>query len=178
MPSPHELSPPPTPTLTAASLLAELKTQSPEIQKCIDSLFRTPTSTQLKPNQPLSPKDLYNPAFWKADFKINLTKDEVDALLKGTIPAINYGGQGGRVWDRGMITQSGSHLRALTEELEARFLDLEQALREMPEDLRFRPSKPQNETKFPAADLEALKRGFYNFAARGPSVMEQMVQDG
>ncbi|KAK1069896.1 hypothetical protein LTR74_004527 [Friedmanniomyces endolithicus] len=178
MPSPHELSPPPTPTLTAASLLAELKTQSPEIQKCIDSLFRTPTSTQLKPNQPLTPKDLYNPAFWKADFKINLTKDEVDALLKGTIPAINYGGQDGRVWDRGMITQSGSHLRALTEELEARFLDLEQALREMPEDLRFRPSKPQNETKFPAADLEALKRGFDNFAARGPSVMEQMVQDG
>ncbi|KAK0313671.1 hypothetical protein LTR01_001928 [Friedmanniomyces endolithicus] len=178
MPSPHELSPPPTPTLTAASLLAELKTQSPEIQKCIDSLFRTPTSTQLKPNQPLTPKDLYNPAFWKADFKINLTKDEVDALLKGTIPAINYGGQDGRVWDRGMITQSGSHLRALTEELETRFLDLEQALRDMPEDLRFRPSKPQNEMKFPAADLEALKRGFDNFAARGPSVMEQMVQDG
>ncbi|KAK1077105.1 hypothetical protein LTR33_008371 [Friedmanniomyces endolithicus] len=178
MPSPHELSPPPTPTLTAASLFAELKTQSPEIQKCIDSLFRTPTSTQLKPNQPLTPKDLYNPAFWKADFKINLTKDEVDALLKGTIPAINYGGQDGRVWDRGMITQSGSHLRALTEELESRFLDLEQALREMPEDLRFRPSKPQNEIKFPAADLEALKRGFDNFAARGPSVMEQMVQDG
>ncbi|TKA80267.1 hypothetical protein B0A55_03046 [Friedmanniomyces simplex] len=178
IPSPHEPSPPPTPTLTAASLLAELKSQSPEIQNCIDSLFRTPTSTQLKPGQPLTPKDLHNPAFWKADFKINLTKDEVEALLKGNIPAINYGGQEGRVWDRGMITQTGSHLRALTEELEARFLDLEHALREMPEDLRFRPSKPQNEMQFPGIDLEALKRSFDNFAARGPSVMEQMVQDG
>ncbi|KAK3637244.1 hypothetical protein LTR56_013782 [Elasticomyces elasticus] len=178
MPSPHEPSPPPTPTLTAASLLAELKNQSPELQKCIDSLFRTPTSTQYKPNQSITPKDLHNPAFWKADFKINLTKDEVDALLSGTIPAINYGGQEGRVWDRGMITSTGSHLRALTEELEARFLDLEQALREIPEEMRFRPSKPQNEIKFPDVDLEALKRSFDNMAARGPSVMEQMVQDG
>ena len=178
LPSPHEPSPPPTPTLTAASLLAELKSQAPEIQKCIDSLFRTPTSTHFKPGQNLTPKDLHNPAFWKADFKINLTKDEVDALLTGSIPAVNYGGQEGRVWDRGMITGSGSHLRALTDELEARFLELEQALREMPEDLRFRPSKPQNETKFPNVDLEALKRSFDNLAARGPSVMEQMVQDG
>ncbi|KAK3071143.1 hypothetical protein LTR53_009186 [Teratosphaeriaceae sp. CCFEE 6253] len=178
MPSPHELSPPPTPTLTAASLLAELKSQAPELQKCIDSLFRTPTSTHFKPGQNLSSKDLHNPAFWKADFKINLTKDEVDALLTGTLPAINYGGQEGRVWDRGMITQSGSHLRALTEELEARFLDLEHALREMPEALRFRPGKPQNELKFPNVDLESLKRSFDNLAARGPSVMEQMVQDG
>ncbi|EMC99739.1 hypothetical protein BAUCODRAFT_348426 [Baudoinia panamericana UAMH 10762] len=178
IPAPHEPSPPPTPTLTAASLLAELKAQAPEIQKCIDSLFRTPTSAHFKANQNISSKDLHNPAFWKSDWKINLTKDEVEALLRGTVPAVHYGGQDGRVWDRGMVTPSGAHLRALTEELEARFLDLEKALREMPEDLRFHPSKPQNEIKFPNIDLEALKRSFDNASTRGPSVMEQMVQDG
>lgn len=178
MPSPYEPSPPPTPTLTAAQLLAELKASAPEIQKCIDSLFRTPTSSQFKPGQHILPKDLQNPGGWKSDFKINLTKDEVDALLKGSMPAVNYGGQDGRIWDRGMITPTGAHLRALTEELEARFLDLEKALREMPDELRFRPSKPQNEMKFPNLDLEALKRQFENAGGRGVSVMEQMVQDG
>ncbi|KAK5113206.1 hypothetical protein LTR62_003542 [Meristemomyces frigidus] len=177
-----EPSPPPTPTLTAASLLAELKSQAPEIQKCLESLFRAPNSAQYKANQPISPKDLQNPAFWKSDFKINLTKDEVDALLKGTIPAINYGGNGGRVWDRGMVTSTGAHLRALTEELETRFLELERALRELPEELRFRYAKPQNEIRFPGIDLEGLKKGFGvdggdGRGGRGPSVMEQMVQD-
>lgn len=178
MPSPHEPSPPPTPTLTAAQLLSELKAQAPDIQKCIDSLFRTPTSTQFRPGQNITQKDLRHPEMWKSDFKINLTKDEVDALLKGTLPAIRYGGEDGRIWDRGMVTPTGAHLRALTEELEARFLDLEKALREMPEELRFRPSKPQNEIKFPNMDLENLKRQFENAGGRGVSVMEQMVQDG
>ncbi|KAK3678552.1 hypothetical protein LTR78_001850 [Recurvomyces mirabilis] len=193
VPAPHEPSPPPTPTLTAASLLADLKNQAPEIQKCLESLFRAPTNTTYKASQPISPKDLQNPAFWKSDFKINLTKDEVDALLKGAIPSISYGGQTGRVWDRGLVTQTGAHLRALTEELEQRFLDLEKALKEMPDELRFKYSKPQNEIRFPGIDLESLKRGFaadgaYGAGAgggqgggrgdRGPSVMEQMVQDG
>jgi CCR4-NOT transcription complex subunit 4 len=48
----------------------------------------------------------------------------------------------------------------------------------MPEELRFHPSKPQNDTKFPAIDLEDLKRQFENAGGRGVSVMEQMVQDG
>ncbi|KAK4549546.1 hypothetical protein LTR36_006543 [Oleoguttula mirabilis] len=178
MPSPHEPSPPPTPTLTAAQLLAELKSQAPEIQKCVDSLFRTPTSQQFKPGQNITQKDLRHPEMWKSDFKINLTRDEVDALLKGTLPAVHYGGQEGRIWDRGMVTPTGAHLRALTEELESRFLDLEQALRELPDELRFRPSKPQNEMRFPNMDLEALKRQFENAGGRGVSVMEQMVQDG
>ena len=182
VPSPHEPSPPPTPTLTAASLLAELKSQAPEIQKCIESLFRTPTTAHFKAGQTLTAKDAQGLPFGKSEFRINLTKDEVDALLKGTLPAVHYGGHDGRIWDRGMVTQTGAHLRALTEELEARFLDLEKALRDMPPDLRFRASKPQNETKFPHVDLEALKRGFENLGGangqRGPSVMEQMVQDG
>ena len=178
MPSPHEPSPPPTPTLTAAALLADLKMSAPEIQKCIDSLFRTPTSAQFKTDQKISAKDLQSPASWKHDFKINLTKDEVDALLKGTMPALHYGGTDGRIWDRGMITPTGAHLRALTEELEARFLDLEGALRAMPDELRFRPSKPQNEIRFPNVDLEALKRQFDNVGGRAVSAMEQMVQDG
>ena len=121
---------------------------------------------------------MQNPASWKHDFKINLTKDEVDALLQGTMPALNYGGTEGRIWDRGMITPTGAHLRALTEELEARFLDLEKALRSMPDELKFRYSKPQNETKFPNVDLEALKRQFDNAGGRAISAMEQMVQDG
>ncbi|KAI7269952.1 hypothetical protein KC335_g6005 [Hortaea werneckii] len=92
--------------------------------------------------------------------------------------AVHYGGEGGRMWDRGMVTGSGAHLRALTEELETRFMDLERALRDMPDELRFHPSKPQNETPFPSIDLEALRRQFENAGGRGVSVMEQMVQDG
>ncbi|KAI7282829.1 hypothetical protein KC345_g3338 [Hortaea werneckii] len=176
--SPREPSPPPTPTLTAAQIMQELKTQGPEIQKCIESLFRTPNSAHFKPGQNILPKDLQNSAAWKSDFKLNLTKDEVDALLRGTMSAVHYGGEGGRMWDRGMVTGSGAHLRALTEELETRFMDLERALRDMPDELRFHPSKPQNETPFPSIDLEALKRQFENAGGRGVSVMEQMVQDG
>ncbi|KAI7500863.1 hypothetical protein KC367_g3331 [Hortaea werneckii] len=176
--SPREPSPPPTPTLTAAQIMQELKTQGPEIQKCIESLFRTPNSAHFKPGQNILPKDLQNSAAWKSDFKLNLTKDEVDALVRGTMSAVHYGGEGGRMWDRGMVTGSGAHLRALTEELETRFMDLERALRDMPDELRFHPSKPQNETPFPSIDLEALRRQFENAGGRGVSVMEQMVQDG
>ncbi|KAK3717440.1 hypothetical protein LTR37_005830 [Vermiconidia calcicola] len=176
--SPHEPSPPPTPTLSAAQLLAELKATAPEIQKCIDSLFRSPSSTHYRPNQPITSKDLANPANWKQDFKLNLTRDEVNALLREHVPAIKYGGEDGRIWDRGMVTPTGAHLRALTQELETRFLELERAIRDLPDELRFRPTKPQNDMKFPAIDLEALKRQFDNSGGRGANVMEQMVQDG
>ena len=175
---PGEPSPPPTPTLTAAQLLAEIKATAPELQKCIDSLFRSPASNHHKPNQNILPKDLANPASWKQDYKVNLTKNEVDALLKGTVPAITYGSEDGRIWNRGMVTGSGAHLRALTEELEMRFLELERAIGELPDELRYHPSKPQNEMKFPSIDLEGLKRQFENVSGRGVSVMEQMVQDG
>lgn len=182
IPSPHEPSPPPTPTLTAAQLLAELKATTPEIQKCLDSLFRPPSSNHYKPTQSILPSDVGSTSKFKTrheNFKLNLTKDQVDALLKGTAPFVRYPfGEEGRVWDRGMITPGGAHLRALTEELETRFLELEKLIRELPEELRFRPTKPQNDVKFPSVDLEALKRRFDNGGARGANVMEQMVQDG
>lgn len=176
--SPHEPSPPPTPTLSPAQIVAELRAAKPEIQKALDSLFRTSGAASLKSGQNIIPKDLSNPASWKTDFNIKLTKDEVDALLKHSVPAIQYGGEEGRIWDRGMVTPSGAHLRALNQELERRFLDLEGALQNMPEELRWRPTKPQNDTRFPSFDLEALKRDFENVGARGVSVMEAMVQDG
>ncbi|KAF7191272.1 putative general negative regulator of transcription C16C9.04c [Pseudocercospora fuligena] len=170
-------SPPPTPTLDPAQLLREIKASVPQMQKCIDSLFRV-SSSQLNKTQQhnVSQKDLLS--HFKADFKYTPTKEEVEALLKGSIPAIHYGGEDGRTFDRGMITPAGAHLRALTQEIEQRFLELEKAIRETPEELRFKSSKPQNETKFETLDLEALRRTFENGAQRGASVMEQMVQDG
>ena len=176
--SPHEPSPPPTPTLSPAQIVAELRAAKPEIQKALDSLFRTSGAASLKSGQNIIPKDLSNPASWKTDFNIKLTKDEVDALLKHAVPAIQYGGEEGRIWDRGMVTSSGAHIRALNQELERRFLDLEGALQSMPDELKWRPTKPQNETRFPSFDLEALKRDYENANARGVSVMEAMVQDG
>ena len=177
--SPHEPSPPPTPTISPSQVLADIKANAPaEIQKCIDSLFRSPTSNHYKPSQDITAKDLVDPARWQPDFKLNLTKDEIEALLKGAPPAIHYGGEDGRMWSRGVITQSGAHLRALTKELELRVVELEQAIRDLPEELRFRPTKPQNETKFPSMDLEALKGSLENTGGRGVSIMEQMVQDG
>lgn len=96
LPSPSELSPPLTPTLTAAQLVAELKASAPELQKCIDSLFRITNSTNLKPSSNISAKEITNPTSWRSEFKVNLTKDEVDALLKGKVPAVHYGGDEGR----------------------------------------------------------------------------------
>ncbi|CAK3887638.1 general negative regulator of transcription subunit 4 [Lecanosticta acicola] len=175
--SPAGPSPPPTPTLTAAQLIAELKASAPEIQKCIDSLFRVSNSHQFKTPSNVSHKDLLNG--WKSDWNIKLTKEEVDTLLTGKAPAVyRGGGEGGPTFDRHMVSPSGAHLRALTNELESRFLELEKALRDMPEELRFRPSKPQNEMKLPSLDLEEVKRKFENSGGRGVSVMEQMVQDG
>lgn len=176
--SPHEPSPPPTPTLTPAQLISELKHSAPEFQKCIDALFKVQNSHHFKTPLNVNPKELAAlGGSWKPDFKLNLTKDDVDALLQGKVPAIHYGGDDNRTFDRGMVSPSGAHLRALTKELETRFLELEKALKEMPEELRFRPTKPQNDTKLPTIDLEALKQQFEN-SGRGPSVMEQMVQDG
>lgn len=177
-PAPHEPSPPPTPTLTAQALLKELQATAPELQKCIDSLFRTPGSAHFKATHPITPKDLQDPHIRTGAFGHQLSKKEVDALLEARVPAVTYGGEDGSTWSKGMVTQTGAHLRALTEELEQRFLELEKALKEMPEQLRFRPSKPQNEMKFPAMDLEALKRRFESLGQRGVSVMEQMVQEG
>ncbi|PIB01708.1 hypothetical protein CB0940_01426 [Cercospora beticola] len=170
-------SPPVTPTLTPAQLIAELKASAPQIQKCIDSLFRVSNSRDFKAHQNVSHKDLLNN--WQTDLKFNLNKNDVEALLTGKVPAVYYGGEEqGRAFDRGMIAPSGANLRALTKELETRFLELERALREMPEESRFRPSKPQNDLKLPAIDLETVKRQYENGSGRGPSVMEQMVQDG
>lgn len=176
--SPHAPSPPPTPTLTPAQLIAELRQSAPELQKCIDTLFKVQNSHHFKTPLNVSPKELANSGgSWKPDFKVNLTKDDVNALLEGKLPAYHYGGEDNRTFDRGMISPTGAHLRALTKELESRFLELERKLREVPDELRFRPTKPQNDMRLPNVDLEALKQQFEN-SGRGPSVMEQMVQDG
>ena len=184
----HEPSPPPTPTLTAAQIIAEIKATAPEIQKSIESLLRaSPTSSNaFKPSQPMTAKDIANAdATWKSDLRFQLSKDDIDGLLRGTLAAKHLGGKDGRAWSKAMVSPSGATLRALSQELEARFLELEKALRELPDELRFRPTKPQNETKFPHLDLEALKRELENslaapggVAGRGNSAMEQMVHDG
>ena len=178
IPSSHETSPPPTPGLTAAKLIAELKASTPEIQKSIDSLFRVANSSNFKSSQTITSKDLTNPASWRPDFQANLTKKDIEDLLTGKVPAIHYGGEDDRTWTRSTITSTGAHLRALSQALETRVLELEKALREMPEECHFRSPKPQNETKLPTIDLEELRRHFENAGGRGVSMMEQVVQDG
>ncbi|KXL46307.1 hypothetical protein M433DRAFT_262308 [Acidomyces richmondensis BFW] len=186
-PASSEPSPPPTPpsTLTAAALLADLKASTPEIQKCLNALFRTPTSAFFKPpGAGPTPADLLNnprhPTGWASEFLPPLTREDVDGLLEGRLPAVRYGGDSDKDaaaawWDRGMVTSSGTHLRALTAELEERFLVLERALGNIPSDARWRPTKPQNDMRFPRVDLEGLRRGWEE---RGVSAMERMVQDG
>lgn len=177
MQPPYQPSPPPTPTLTAAQLIAEIKAAAPELQKSVESLFRVANSHHFKAPQHTSQKDLL--AGWKSDFNIKLTKEEIHDLLNGKVAAIQRGSDNdNRTFDRHTVTPSGAHLRALTRELELRFLELEKALRDMPEEFRFRPSKPQNEMKLPSFDLEKLRRDIENSGGRGVSVMEQMVQDG
>lgn len=190
---------PPTPSLTPATIMEELKALDPAMQKCIEAILRTPQqSPNVKAPHPITAQDISNPvnsAFWNGDFKVSLTKNEVDALLREAAPAVHYSSGGNTSsWGRGVVTPSGAHLRALTEELEQRFLDLEKHMRSLPEELRFHTGKPQNELGFPALDLETMKRAFLERqqlhgrggawgktggeSGRGVSVMEQMVQDG
>lgn len=175
--TPNVPSPPATPTLTPAQMIAELKASAPQIQKCIDNLFRVSNSRDFKTHYGnISHKDLVN--HWQPELKFNLTKHVVDDLLKGEVAAFHYGGEEDQTFNRGIITPMGANLRALTTDLENRFLELESVLRTMPEESRFRPAKPQNDMKLPAVDLEAMKRQFDTGGVRGPSIMEQMVQDG
>jgi CCR4-NOT transcription complex subunit 4 len=197
MPPHREPSPPPTPTsLTAAQIIADLRAHMPEMSKCIDSLWKVTNHNTFKysPHFP-SPRDHAAAMNWRADFKLNLTKTELDDLRHGRYPALNYSELHSEnfPWERGMVTASGAHLRALTPDLEARFVELEQALSRIPEQFHFKPGKPQNEAKFSYIDLAALAREFEDAASgvprggggaggggngRGPNVMEQMVQDG
>jgi CCR4-NOT transcription complex subunit 4 len=192
MPIHQEPSPPPTPTsLTPAQIIAEIKANAPEMQKCFDSLFKVTNHNTFKysPNF-TTQRELASAMNWRADFKLNLSKNEVDDLRAGRYPAINYSElhSENNPWERGMVTSSGAHLRALTTDLESRFVELEQALRHMPHGFHFKPGKPQNEAKFSSIDLAALAREYDDAAsggarggggnARGPNVMEQMVQDG
>lgn len=181
--SPHGPSPPPTPTLTPAQIIAEIRNQAPELHRGIEALFKVGNSQNAKTPLNVSPKDLTSSgnagSSWRPDFKVNLSKEELDALLQHHVPAIHYSGSddASRAFDRGMVSSSGAHLRALTKELENRFLELEAALRKIPPEARFHPTKPQNDTRLPTIDLEALRLSF-EMQGRGPSVMEQMVQDG
>ena len=38
---------------------------------------------------------------------INDSDEEVDELLAESVPAIRYGGEDGRIWDRGLVTPTG-----------------------------------------------------------------------
>lgn len=178
-PIPHEPSPPTTPTLTPAQLIAELKADNPTMGRALDSLFRLPSVNVSKSTLAPTAKDLEDPASWRsADFNIKLSKDDIGALLSGKESALRFGGSDGRIWSRTVVTAGGAQLRGMAEDVEQRFLELERQVREMPEELRFRPTKPQNETRFPSFDLRALKRSLEAKGGRGVSAMEQMVQDG
>ncbi|OQN95487.1 hypothetical protein B0A48_18334 [Cryoendolithus antarcticus] len=175
----RELSPPPTPTLSPLQIIADLHTRNPEIHTALENFFRSSTAASLKATQHIILKDLADPSSWTApDFNIKLTREEVDELLAESIPAIRYGGEDGRIWDRGLVTPTGAHLRALSQDLERRFLELETDLRHCPDMLKWRPTKPQDQVRLPAFDLEALRAEFEISEGRGVSVMEQMVQDG
>jgi CCR4-NOT transcription complex subunit 4 len=196
MPAHREPSPPPTPTsLTAAQMIADLKANAPEMQKCFEALFKVTNHTTFKyPATFPSPRELASAMAWRADFQLTLTPAELEDLRAGRYPAINYSElhSDTNPWERGMVTSSGAHVRALGKDLEARFVELEQALRLIPPDLHFKPGKPQNEAKFAHVDLVALAREYEDAVAggrgsggagggaggRGPNVMEQMVQDG
>lgn len=200
-PQQPEPSPPPTPTLSAAQILADLKATTPGIQKSLDALLRA-SPAAFKPPHPISAKDLADPGRgWKSDLRFQLSREDVEGLVQGTLPAKRFGGKDGRVWDRAMVSPEGKVLRALTEELEQRFLELEAAVREAGElgvggMGRWRPTKPQNDVRFPEVDLEALRRelgsafagalgaggggggGVAGASGRGNTPMEQMLQEG
>lgn len=173
-----EPSPPLTPTFSPAQFIAELRATDATIARSLDALCRVPAANS-KGTPTIISDDLQDPASWQMpDYNIKLTREEIDSLLNGGRETVAWDTGNGRIWSRTLITPGGAQLRALSEEQERRFTELEKSIMDLPEELRFRPTKPQNETSFPAFDLRAIKKGFDSNGTRSISVMEQMVQDG
>jgi CCR4-NOT transcription complex subunit 4 len=178
-------TPPPPAALTPASLIAELRSEHGSIAGAFDAFFRpfAQSVTHYKPTQPPTLADL------TAENAIpphqpDLQKEDIDVLLSGHAwrPMTD---EQQRLWERLVISPSGTIIRHMEPQLEERFLAMEAMNRQLPENLRFHPIQHSNtptDLDFPAVDINLLRREFEGASNgnrhRSANAMEKAVEEG
>ena len=176
-----------TDSFTPASLLSDLRNTSSLLSSCLDTFFRplAQANTAYKQSQAINAVDLAVSHSLKRNPEVQMAPDQYRTMFAVQKP-VRYGGEDRRVWSRGCVSPGGAHLRHLEKELEDRYLQLEQELRAIPEELRFHPSlNPKIPggsiyTEFPRLNVEGIKRSLdtSEYPSREPNAMEKAVEEG
>lgn len=178
-------TPPPPAALTPASLIAELRSEHGSLAGAFDAFFRpfAQTVAHYRPTQQPTSADL------TAENAIpphqpELQKEDIDVLLSGNAwrPMTD---EQQRLWERLVISPSGTIIRHMEPQLEERFLAMEAMNRQLPENLRFHPIQHSNtptDVDFPAVDLNVLRRELEGASNgnrhRSANAMEKAVEEG
>lgn len=177
--SPAEPGPPEE--IIPAALMADLVDENGALLSgCFDILLKTHTqlATNYKPAQPIGNSDFGDHPPIRQSPDVLTLPTQLKALIRER-KSIHFGGTNGRNWSRGAISPCGALLNCLEPALEDRFLDLEAALRAMPEELRFRPGEVKNGVSLPRVDVESVHRGMpIQDRPREPNAMEKAVEEG
>jgi CCR4-NOT transcription complex subunit 4 len=178
-------TPPPPAALTPASLIAELRSEHGSLAGAFDAFFRpfAQSVAHYKPTQQPTLADL------TAENAIpphqpELQKEDIDVLLSGSAwrPMTD---EQQRLWERLVISPSGTIIRHMEPQLEERFLAMEAMNRQLPENLKFHPIQHSNtptDLDFPAVDINVLRREFEGASTgnrhRSANAMEKAVEEG
>ncbi|TIA31541.1 hypothetical protein D6C83_07055 [Aureobasidium pullulans] len=177
--------PPPPAALTPASLIAELRSEHGTIAGAFDAFFRpfAQTVAHYKPTQAPTPADLSPDNAIPAHMP-ELKKEDIEILLSGHAwrPVTE---EQQRLWERLVISPTGTIIRHMEPQLEDRFLAMEAMNRQLPENLKFHPIQHSNtptDLDFPALDIAALRREFDGATNgnrhRSANAMEKAVEEG
>ncbi|KEQ73217.1 hypothetical protein M436DRAFT_46854 [Aureobasidium namibiae CBS 147.97] len=178
-------TPPPPAALTPASLIAELRSEHGSLAGAFDAFFRpfAQTVAHYKPTQQPTSADL-TPENAIPPHQPELQKEDIDVLLSGNAwrPMTD---EQQRLWERLVISPSGTIIRHMEPQLEERFLAMEAMNRQLPENLRFHPIQHSNtptDVDFPAVDINVLRREFEGASNgnrhRSANAMEKAVEEG
>ncbi|KAK5171669.1 hypothetical protein LTR04_007102 [Oleoguttula sp. CCFEE 6159] len=178
-PPPPRTPPPPKPVqkppLTPATIIAELRATNALISKCLDTFFKPVNhSPNQKLDQPMTVKDLEQ---WMVLHSRALTDEEKDQLLEGH--PVRYGLETGKVWNRGLATPAGWNIRGMSQEIEDRFLELENRVREATKATKYKARKIPNVdiTKLlPRVDMEKTPQTNQGKRAAPNSSLDEVME--
>ncbi|TKA68578.1 hypothetical protein B0A49_09103 [Cryomyces minteri] len=177
---PPPRTPPPSkpvqkPPLTPATIIAELRATNALISKCLDTFFKPVNhSPNQKLEQPMTMKDLEQ---WMVLHSRALTDEEKDQLLEGH--PVHYGLETGKVWNRGLATPAGWNIQGMSQEIEDRFLELENRVREATKATRYKARKIPNVdiTKLlPRVDMEKTPQTNQGKRAAQNSSLDEVME--
>jgi CCR4-NOT transcription complex subunit 4 len=188
-PPPAPLAAPPAVAakLTPASVIAEMRNISGSNEELFGTLFSYPAQVQAyyTPSQPISPSDVAHGRLIPARIP-DLTQEDIKLLRAGQVwRARPFTDDQHRLWDREMVSPSGTIIRHMEPAHEDRFLALEMSDSKIPENLRFHPIQHSNTPTnlgFPKVDLAAIARDTEGASDgtrhRSANAMEKAVEEG